>query len=165
MQGRRPDPKHLKLVEPAKPATAPAESAPAAPPRPRQTIAAPSHLSKIAKAEYLRVAAELQRQNKWSELFRTPLAMYAAAYHRWRRAEAKLAARDAELAETPNGYEVMSAWLTIANKERAFMLSVAEQFGFTLVGFVRVASAQLDLFEAPPAPARTGTDDDGFEGF
>lgn len=156
-RGRKPRSDHLRLIRQP---SASAETVPASKPRPAKTIKAPGWVrGAVAKREFERVAAELIKASRWSPLFVNVIGQYAESHQRYRWAMEQLD-RDSLIVMSPNNYPIQAPMLAVANKERAFMLQVAGEMGFTLVSAVRVATAQLDLF-APAddtAPAEgTGT--------
>ncbi len=82
----------------------------------------PSHLSDVAKVEWGRVSQQMAACGMLTNLDRAILALYCQAYARWAKAEKKIAAMetaerpDGELMPTPQGFQVRSEWLNIANK-------------------------------------------------
>lgn len=165
MRGRKPSAEHLRLVQtgqavadapdrPAKSANGVRQAQP--------SITAPSHLPQAAKLEYRRIARLLRQQGKWSELFRGSLAIYARAWADWIEADRELK-KEGKVIVSPKGYPIQSAWLAIRNKAAETMLRVAGDMGLDLVSQVRVAGAQLDLFDSS-AQADTDGDDNAFAG-
>ena len=84
MRGRRPTPTALKLIQgnPGKRALNPNE------PKPVTAVPTyPAHLSPTAKAEWKRLAQQLEKLGMISQLDRTAFAAYCQAYGRWVEAE------------------------------------------------------------------------------
>jgi P27 family predicted phage terminase small subunit len=164
MKGRKPIPTHLKVI------TGNRGKRPlnAAEPTPEQVIPpVPVHLSDEAKAEWERVAVELQQLGLLTRIDRAALAAYCQAYADWVEAEAQIKrfgkvikspmrtvtrrARDgSEITETSGGYPLQSPFLAIRNKALELMHRFAVEFGMTPSARSRV-SANGQAFEDDPA--------------
>ncbi len=87
MRGRRPKPTGLKVIS-GNPGKRPLNQHE---PQPQLAIpTCPAHLTPSAKAEWKRLACELQALGILSHLDRAVLAAYCQAYGRWVGAERKL---------------------------------------------------------------------------
>lgn len=127
MKGRKPKPTHLKLLE-GNPGRRPINGA-----EPQPTAGPPScpaHLNPSGKAEWKRLARELQAIGILTQIDRGVLAGYCQSWGRWVEAERKLKESPA-LIRTPAGYVQLSPWLTIANRERELMLRFMAELGLT----------------------------------
>ena len=127
MRGRKPKPTHLKLLE-GNPGHRPINGTEPKPPGELPTC--PSHLSPTAKAEWKRLARDLNRIGLLTLVDRAALATYCQSYGRWVEAERKLQ-ETPPLLKTPAGYIQLSPWLTIANKERELMARYMAELGLT----------------------------------
>lgn len=127
MRGRKPKPTHLKLLE-GNPGHRPINGAE---PRPAAGLpTCPAHLNPSARAEWKRLAAELQAIGILTRIDRSVLAGYCQSWGRWVEAERKLK-ETPPLLKTPAGYIQLSPWLTIANRERELMLRYMAELGLT----------------------------------
>jgi P27 family predicted phage terminase small subunit len=127
MRGRKPKPTHLKLLE-GNPGHRPINGAEPKPKRELPTC--PAHLNPSAKAEWKRLVQELQEIGILTLIDRGVLAGYCQSWGRWVEAERKLK-ETPPLIKTPAGYVQVSPWLTIANREREFMLRYMAELGLT----------------------------------
>ncbi len=91
----------------------------------------PAFLTKDAKAEWKRIAKDLQLLGLISKLDRGELAVYCQAWADWKIAREKIT----ELEErgfvevTPSGYKQMSAWMQLANRAEERMRKAGSSFG------------------------------------
>jgi P27 family predicted phage terminase small subunit len=136
MRGRRPKPTALKLRDgnPGGRALNRLE--------PKPLISAPTcpaHLSPSAKAEWKRLARQLECLGIISQLDRAALAGYCQAYGRWVEAERKLKETPL-LLKTPAGYIQPSPWLAIANKQLELMHRFMGELGLSPASRSRVAA-------------------------
>jgi P27 family predicted phage terminase small subunit len=127
VRGRKPKPTHLKLIE-GNPGKRPINGAEPKPPGGQPTC--PAHLSPTAKAEWKRLASDLNAIGLLTLIDRAALATYCQSYGRWVEAERKLT-ETPPLLKTPAGYVQQSPWLTIANKERELMARYMTELGLT----------------------------------
>ena len=135
MNGRRPKPTHLKLLD-GNPGRRPINGAE---PRPSAGLpTCPAHLNPSAKAEWKRLARELQAIGILTLIDRGVLAGYCQSWGRWVEAERKLKETPA-LLRTPAGYVQLSPWLSIANRERELMLRYMAELGLTPSSRTRLA--------------------------
>lgn len=135
MRGRKPKPTHLKLLE-GNPGRRPLNGAE---PRPASgTPTCPAHLTPTGKAEWKRLAVELQAIGILTRIDRAVLAGYCQSWGRWVEAERKLQ-ETPPLLKTPAGYIQLSPWLTIANRERELMLRYMAELGLTPSSRTRLA--------------------------
>ena len=135
MRGRKPKPTHLKLLE-GNPGRRPIKDAEPTPKGDLPTC--PAHLGPSAKAEWKRLARDLNRIGLLTMVDRAALAVYCQSWGRWVEAERKL--QDTPpLLKTPAGYIQISPWLTIANKERELMARYMAELGLTPSSRTRLA--------------------------
>ena len=127
MRGRKPTPTRLKLIA-GNPGKRPINGSEPKPPGAQPTC--PAHLSPTAKAEWKRLARDLNLIGLLTMIDRAALAAYCQAYGRWVEAERKLT-ETPPLLKTPAGYVQLSPWLTIANKERELMARFMVELGLT----------------------------------
>lgn len=146
MRGRKPTPTQLKLVagNPAKRPINGSEPQPAA-----DLPTCPAHLNPSAKAEWKRLARDLNRIGLLTMVDRAALAVYCQSYGRWVEAERKLKETPV-LLKMPSGYIQHSPWLTIANKERELMARYMAELGLTPSSRSRLA---IDVSATDPAIA------------
>lgn len=127
MRGRKPKPTRLKLID-GNPGKRPINGREPQPPSAQPTC--PAHLNPSAKAEWKRLARDLNRIGLLTLIDRAALAAYCQSYGRWVEAERKLKETPL-LLKTPAGYVQHSPWLTIANKERELMAKYMAELGLT----------------------------------
>jgi len=128
----------------------------------------PAHLSAEAKAEWKRLAPQLEELRLISELDMAMFAMYCQAYGRWVAAENRMRELNREAEErakaakasgeeaprgnarrypglvqlTPSEYEQQSVWLQIANKAMEQALRYAQEFGLSPSMRARVTASR-----------------------
>jgi len=162
-KGRKPSSKNFRLIAGTAVDDAPdtvTENTPDKTAKRQVTVKAPSWIKgAIARREYERVATELARQNKWSPLFVTPIGLYADTFQQYRWAREQISKGDLTT-KSPNGYPIQNPMLAIANKAHEQMIKISAEFGFTLTSAVRVASAQLDLFDSSQPSKRDAAAED-----
>ena len=126
MPGRKPVPTSLKLLHgnPGKRKINSAE------PKPTGVPSCPKHLSKVAKAEWKRISAELITLGLLTSVDRAALAAYCAAYARWAEAEEKLQ-QFGTVIKTKNGNPVQSPFVGVANRALELMHKFLTEFGMT----------------------------------
>jgi P27 family predicted phage terminase small subunit len=78
----------------------------------------PEFLSMAAKQEWDRLANDLHAAGALSQLDRAALAAYCQTWARWMEAEQKLAEEGVVFA-TPNGHQMPSPWVAVANGRRS----------------------------------------------
>ncbi|WP_375173706.1 phage terminase small subunit P27 family [Pseudooceanicola sp.] len=127
MRGRKPKPTALKLLE-GNPGGRPINHDEPKPTRSRPTC--PSHLSPTAKAEWKRIAEEMENVGLLTRIDRVALAVYCQAYGKWVEAERKLA-ETPPLLKMPSGYIQVSPWVTISNKQAELMAKYMAELGLT----------------------------------
>ena len=127
MRGRKPKPTRFKVIE-GNPGKRPINGREPQPPGSQPTC--PAHLSGPAKAEWKRLAKNLNRMGVLTQVDRAALAAYCQAYGRWVEAERALA-ETPTLLKTPAGYVQASPWLTIANKQLELMHKFMAELGLT----------------------------------
>jgi P27 family predicted phage terminase small subunit len=137
MRGRRPKPTALKIRD-GNPGGRPLNLHE---PKPRRAIpTCPAHLSPTAKAEWKRLAHELDALGILSNLDRAALAAYCQAYGRWVEAERKLK-ETPTLLKTPSGYVQPSPYLAIANRQLELMHKFMSELGLSPSSRSRVAAS------------------------
>lgn len=135
MRGRKPKPTKLKLVA-GKPGHRPINENE---PDPATAVpACPEHLSDDARAEWERIAPELEELGLLSEIDRAALAAYCQAWGRWVDAERNLR-QFGVIVKSPSGYPIQSPFLAIANKALAQMRDFLTEFGMTPSSRARVS--------------------------
>jgi P27 family predicted phage terminase small subunit len=144
MQGRRPKPTHLKLIT----GNPGCRQLNAFEPKPDPAMPSiPAHLSEEAKAEWIRVAAELESLGLLTNIDRAALAGYCQAYADWVEAEGQLRrfgkviktptktvtkrTKAGETVETKGGFPMQSPFLAIRNKALELMHKYLVEFGMT----------------------------------
>lgn len=137
----------------------------------------PAFLLDEAKAEWKRLAPQLEELGLISELDLAAFAMYCQAYGRWAQAEKQMRELNAAAADrrkagatqvsdsmrhpgyvqrTPSGYEQQSHWLNIANRNMELVLKFAAEFGLSPSMRARVTASrdlgqqQLPGVDPPP---------------
>lgn len=146
--GRKPVPSNLKVLR-GNPGRRPINQNE---PKPEPIAPkCPSHLDKIAKREWRRIAPELERIGLLSRIDMAALAAYCQAYARWVKAE-KAVQKHGMLIKTPNGYPVMSPFLLVASKAIEQMKSFLVEFGMSPSSRSRInipgGEKEEDEFEA-----------------
>lgn len=135
MKGRKPLPRHLKLVK----------GNPGRRPVPPEKIApkvslpnAPDHLSDEAKAEWHRVIGGLFALKLMTDLDVAALSAYCAAYATWKMATTSLGTfakidpiNRGLVIRTSNGNMIQNPLVGIANKAATDMVKFAAEFGMT----------------------------------
>ena len=134
-RGRKPKPTALKIAEgnPGKRRINGQEPKP-----PGSLPDCPPHLSAVAREEWNRIAASLNRIGLLTQVDRTTMAGYCQCYGRWVEAELKLAETPAIL-RMPSGYIQQSPWLTIAHKQLELMAKYMAELGLTPASRSRLA--------------------------
>ena len=91
----------------------------------------PAFLSKPAKAEWSRIAKDLQSLGLLCELDRAELAIYCQAWGDWKLAREKITelGDDGFVEITPSGYKQLSSWMQIANRAEERMRKAGSNFG------------------------------------
>lgn len=145
--GRKPKPTNLKILQ-GNPGHRPL---PANEPKPEPIAPkCPSHLDKTAKREWRRVAPELEKLGLLTRIDMAALAAYCQTYSRWAEAEAMIR-KHGVLIKTPNGFPVVSPYLTIANRTLDQMKSFLTEFGMTASSRsrinVNIGEKEIDEFE------------------
>ena len=157
--GRRPKPAALHLINGNPSKKSAAELAGAGDPvRPPAAIpVCPAFLTKDAKDEWKRIAADLQIMGLLSRIDRGELAVYCQAWGDWKYSRTKIAElKEAGFVEaTPSGYKQMSAWMQLANRAEDRMRTAGASFGLNPSARVRlqVRPPQGELFENAPKEA------------
>jgi P27 family predicted phage terminase small subunit len=126
MAGRRPKPTALKELQgnPGKRALNKNE------PKPTGIPTCPSHLDRIAKAEWKRVSYELLSVGLLTVVDRSALGAYCAAFARWVKAEKELQNKPA-VVKAPSGYPMPNPYIGIANSALDLMRKFLTEFGMT----------------------------------
>jgi len=125
--GRKPKPKHLKVLE-GNPGKRPLNTKE---PKPRPVAPrCPRWLTAEAKREWRRVAPELERLGLLTQIDRLALAGYCQAYARWRQAEEVLEQKGLTFT-TPNGYIQQRPEVAIAQRNLQAVRAFCGEFGLT----------------------------------
>lgn len=126
-RGTKPKPTKLKLIEgnPGKRAVNKREPQPNA-----SKPLCPSHLDKVARAEWHRSIRLLHEMGLVTQLDRAALACYCQAWSRWKQAEEHLC-NDGLIIKSPQGYPMQSPYLPIANKAMQQIRAFLTEFGMT----------------------------------
>ena len=146
MQGRKPKPTHLKLLQGNaghRPLRADAFSPPVVIPP------APKHVrnNKEALAEWKRVTKELALYGLIAEVDRAALAFYVVNWARHMEAEdmiAKAAAASGGsglFVKAPSGYPIQSPWLAVSNKSMELCCKFLIEFGMSPSSRTRVTAS------------------------
>jgi P27 family predicted phage terminase small subunit len=127
MAGRRPLPTATKLLRgnPGKRAINQRE------PKPTGIPTCPTHLDATAKREWTRISRELIDIGLLTEVDRSALAAYCAAYSRWASAEKSIAKFGLVIKSPKSGYPVANPFVGIANTALQIMHRFAIEFGLT----------------------------------
>jgi P27 family predicted phage terminase small subunit len=108
-------------------------------------------LDKIAKAEWKRISRELLSVGLLTEVDRSALAAYCAAFARWVKAEKELQNMPA-VVKAPSGYPMPNPYIGIANTALDQMRKFLTEFGMTPASRSRIqvepASCDADPFAA-----------------
>src|SRR5690349_11299931 len=138
MQGRRPKPPGLKLID-GNPGKRPIPEAPDVTPA---IPTKPTYLSGVASEIWDEITPHLLTAQLINPLCGVILALLCDAVADYRHAKEMLA-RPAEeggghMVTTPNGYRVQSQWLAIKNKAFEQIMKVGVEFGMTPSSLARV---------------------------
>ena len=135
MRGRKPTPTALKVANgnPGKRRINGQEPKP-----PGSLPDCPDHLSDVAREEWHRIAASLNKIGLLTQVDRTTMAAYCQCYGRWVEAEQKLA-ETPSIIRLPSGYIQQSPWLTISNKQLELMVKYMSELGLTPAARSRLA--------------------------
>jgi P27 family predicted phage terminase small subunit len=99
----------------------------------------PDHLSKKAKAEWERIAPELERYGLLTKIDDSALAAYCDYFAQWAEASAKIK-KQGMIIQTGFGPQV-NPWLRISNKAVEGMNKILVEFGMTPSSRSRVKAA------------------------
>lgn len=137
MRGRKPIPTALRLVK-GNAGHRKAIPPPATSPKPPGR---PAHLSVEAAKEWDDLAPQLHEAGLLSTIDKAALAAYCQAYGRW--VEAELALQEhGVLVKSPNGFPMVSPYLTVANKALDQMSRLLVEFGMSPSSRSRVTASQ-----------------------
>lgn len=151
MQGRKPTPNHLKLLNgnPGKrPINLDTFSPTAAIPR------CPAVLKGEARKEWRRITRELHQYSMIAEVDRGLLAMLCTAWGRFVEAEliiekTTVKGRSGLFVITPNGFPVQSPWVAVSNKATETYKSLCAEFGLSPSARTRVAPQTTPQMNLP----------------
>lgn len=148
-KGRKPKPSWMKVID-GNPGKRDIPEAEPEPFRPAKAPRAPSHLDKMAQAEWRRVVPELMRLGLFTVVDGAMLEAYCASYSTWRKACDTLEELgDVYESVGKNGNRMWRARpeVAIANEALRQMRAFASEFGLSPVARVRLQGhAQADLF-------------------
>jgi P27 family predicted phage terminase small subunit len=113
----------------------------------------PAHLLPAAKKEWKRIGPLLADLGLVAEIDMAALAMYCQAYGRWHDSERKIRELNKSdpngeaglVGVTPSGYQQMSVWLQISNRERDQIAKMLAEFGLSPSARARVQPADVQL--------------------
>jgi P27 family predicted phage terminase small subunit len=97
----------------------------------------PPHLDRRAKAEWRRIAPELEELGLLTRVDMAALAGYCQNYSLWIDAHNQIK-KHGLLIKSPNGYPMQSPYLAIANKALDHMKSFLTEFGMTPASRTRI---------------------------
>ena len=126
--GRKPTPTRLKLIA-GNPGHRPVNTNE---PKPgvKKSIRPPAHLSKAAKQEYRRIAAQLQPLGLLTEIDARALELYADTYALWCEATEKVG-KVGIVIKTGTGFPMVNPYLQVAQQASKRMQSLLAEFGMT----------------------------------
>ena len=140
MQGRRPKPTAIKLLEgnPGKRALNHGE------PKPRVVLPrAPEHLSDEEKVKWKVTVKELYPLGLITTIDQDALAMYCVIFVRWTKAE-KMVREKGEIIKTAAGNVIQNPYLSIANRALEQLNKLGAEFGMTPSSRSRVKADLAD---------------------
>ena len=149
MRGRKPIPTRLKVLS-GNPGKRPLNDREPTPMSGGPEC--PDWLDDEAKAEWLRVSAELQAMGLLSTADRSALAVYCTAWSRWVNAEAQVRKFGAIVKSPEKGFPMKSPYLSIADQAMETMRKLMVEFGLTPSSRSRIrvpdgdAADELDRF-------------------
>lgn len=126
MKGRKPTPAHLRLVK-GNPGHRPIPEEPTVP---LEIPEKPEHLSALASQEWDRITPLLHTAGLLSLIDLAALSTYCQAFGRWAEAEQALKEHGV-LVKSPNGFPMVSPYLTIANKSMEQLSKALVEFGMS----------------------------------
>lgn len=103
----------------------------------------PANLTEAAVVEWNRVAPELFTAKILTNADRGALAIYCQAWADWVEARNHIIGAK-KVVLSPNGYEMQSPWVAIANKASEKLVKIASEFGLTPASRVRLATDPPD---------------------
>ena len=137
--GRKPTPTALKLLR-GNPGRRPLNEDE---PKPAVRLPrSPDHLSDLAKKEWRRAGRFLLQLGLMSDIDVAAFAGYCAAYGRWAEAERSLKTSGIMLM-SPNGFQIQSPYLAVANKALEQMRSLLSEFGMSPASRSRVSGGTI----------------------
>jgi P27 family predicted phage terminase small subunit len=140
MQGRKPKPTNLKILDGDKDKDRINYNEP----KPSNVAATcPSHLCSEARTEWKRIYPELQSMGLMTSIDRSALAAYCQAYGRWAKYE-KIIKEKGELHKTKSGNIITSPALWVANKALEQMYKYMTEFGLTPASRTRLSVAKQE---------------------
>jgi P27 family predicted phage terminase small subunit len=92
--------------------------------------APPDHLDQGAKDHWIQFGAELVKEQRIGVVYGPIFASYCVAWSRWVQAERRVSL-DGAVQVTPNGFEVKSAWLSIADRAWSQVVKSLGELGLT----------------------------------
>ncbi len=122
----------------------------------------PAHVerNRTAFAEWNRIVPELITAGLLCTVDAAALAMYCVAYSRWVKAEEQIQLQEqmgyeGEIKKAANGFEQLSQWYIVSNKEQDRLHKMLTEFGLSPSARARVRgmAAQGDLFGNDPLEA------------
>lgn len=110
--------------------------------KPVRMLECPPELGPMARQEWDRIVSELTSKGVLSSFDRGPLAVYCNAYAHYFEAMEEVQKYGAMI-KSPNGYQVQSPYLAVANRHADTMIRIASEFGFTPASRSRIFSFKL----------------------
>lgn len=112
----------------------------------------PRHLSRVAKAEWKRLGAQLERLGLITEVDLRAFEAYCMTYEQLRIAQEKVAELGM-VAYTPQGYPMLHPWFTAQRKLHEDLMRMLREFGLTPASRSKVTPAAKSEDEIDPASA------------
>jgi P27 family predicted phage terminase small subunit len=100
----------------------------------------PAHLDAVARAEWKRIAPQLHEADLLTQIDRSALAVYCAAWSDWIAARKALEEHGATFVRR-TGAPSLSPYVTIANVAMKTMLNALAEFGMTPASRTRITPA------------------------
>lgn len=133
---------------------------PANEPKPTGVPKCPSHLDKIAKAEWKRTSKALEELGLLTAIDGSALAAYCQTYSRWVAAELNIQKYGLVVKSPKSGYPVNSPYVGIANKALAEMRKFMVELGMSPSSRVRLARDNFDAKSELDALMAGGDEDE-----
>ena len=126
MKGRKPKPTAVKIAE-GRRGHKPLPRNEPKPPR-DVSLAPPDYLDTLGKAEWRRIARELDSSGVYTAWDKQTLVAYCQAYSEWREAT-RVLAREGSVVPSTKGTMMVSPWVRIRRDAAAAMVKYGAMFG------------------------------------